>query len=387
MLGRLLSAAQTPDDEESVLIHVAHEGKGEGQTGNRFLSYLAMSDSTSAPAPSALAVHTLRAQVVASPAVLRRAALSKLERDIVEVLQKDGRRPFAQIAREVGAAEKTVRNAVARLEETNAIDITAVTFPDLLGYSGAATCGITVGPGFDVRSVARQLGEVDVINYVAATAGSFHIFADVVCRDKQSLLAALDDRVRSIPGVVSIETFLYLNVTYRSFGFTELAPHTSTGKPPIKLTEMDRRIFSELSSNGRASYHAIGKKLGVSESLVRQRVKRATDAGVLSINALVNPASLGADVMAWIGIRSRRAMAMELARTLADWPTASYVAVTAGRFDVFVELACESEPELIEQLQALSALELVETAEPFVYLDLQVKALVLVEGPSFGEPS
>lgn len=322
-------------------------------------------------------MRTLRPQASVAPVVLKRAQLSELERDIVEVLQKDGRRPFAQIARDVGAAEKTVRSAVARLEEAHVIDITAVTFPDLLGYTGAATCGITVGPGHDVRTVARELGEVDVINYVATTAGSFQIFADVVCRDRQALLDTLDERVRSVPGVKTLEPFLYLNVTYRSFGFTELAPRAPGSPPIIKLTEMDRRIFSELSNNGRASYHAIGQKLGVSESLVRQRVKRATDAGVLSINALVNPASLGAEVMAWIGVRSRLARATELATTLAEWPTASYVAVTAGRYDVFVELACRNEAELIEQLEALAALELVESSETFVYLDLQVKALLL----------
>jgi Lrp/AsnC family transcriptional regulator for asnA, asnC and gidA len=98
---------------------------------------------------------------------------------------------------------------------------------------------------------------------------------------------------------------------------------------------------------------------------------------VLSINALVNPASLGAEVMAWVGVRSRLARATKLATTLAEWPTASYVAVTAGRYDVFVELACEHEAELIEQLEALAALEFVESSETFVYLDLQVKALVL----------
>jgi Lrp/AsnC family transcriptional regulator for asnA, asnC and gidA len=321
------------------------------------------------------ALRTLRAHPGPSP-VLQRGSLSKLERDIVEVLQKDGRRPFAQIAREVGAAEKTVRSAVARLEEAHIIDITAVTFPDLLGYTGAATCGITVGPGHDVREVARQLGEVDVINYVAATAGSFQVFADVVCRDRRALLEVLDERVRSIPGVIAVEPFLYLNVTYRSFGFTELSPHAPGAKPAVKLTDMDRRIFSELANDGRASYHAIGRTLGVSESLVRQRVKRATDAGVLSINALVNPASLGAEIMAWIGIRSRGGAAT-LAVTLAGWPCASYVALTAGRYDVFVEFACRDEAEFIQALEDLAATESVDTTETFIYLDLQVKALVL----------
>jgi DNA-binding Lrp family transcriptional regulator len=330
------------------------------------------------PARDALGRSGGRTRIRTSPAILRRVQLSKLERDIVEVLQKDGRRPYAQIAREVNAAEKTVRNAVARLEESHAIEITAVTFPDLLGYTGAATCGIRVAPGYDIRAVAKELGLVDVINYVAVTAGSFDVFADVVCHNKESLLSTLDEKVRSIPGIASVETFLYLNVTYRSFGFTELLSRVSAGKSPIKLTETDRKIFSELSNNGRESYHAIGNRLGVSESLIRQRVKRATDAGVLSINALVNPASLGADVLVWVGLKSSKGRAAKLADTLAAWPTASYVAMTAGRFDVFVELACRNEDELIRELEAISGLDLVEHTEPFVYLDLQVKALILV---------
>jgi len=306
--------------------------------------------------------------------VLRRADLSPTEREIVVQLQRNGRLPFAHIARVMNSSEKTVRSIVTRLEESQVIHITALTFPDLLGFTGAATCAVKLAPGASARQVAHQLGRMDVVNYIAVTLGSVDIWADLVCRDRATLLTVLDEQVRRVEGIQSIEAFLYLNITYRSLGAAELSRPTLQGSP-LSFNETDRKIFAELAHNGRESYHDIAQKLGVSESLVRQRVKRAMDAGVLSINALVNPSSLGGEVMAWVGVRTAHARAPELASALAGWPHAAYIGVTAGRYDLFVEFICHDENELLGQLTALSKHELVEDLEPFVYLDLQVKAI------------
>jgi Lrp/AsnC family transcriptional regulator for asnA, asnC and gidA len=47
---------------------------------------------------------------------------------------------------------------------------------------------------------------------VVLTAGSFDILVEVVCEDDDSLIALLNSKIRSLPGVVSAETFVYLSL-------------------------------------------------------------------------------------------------------------------------------------------------------------------------------
>jgi Lrp/AsnC family transcriptional regulator for asnA, asnC and gidA len=306
--------------------------------------------------------------------VLRRGTLSELELALIGMLQQDGRRSFAAMARELKTSEKSVRSTVERLLSDGVIEITAVTFPDLAGYTGAANCGIRVSAPHSVRDVAAALAEVPSIGYVAVTNGSFDIFIDVVCRDRQALLQLLDESVRPIPGIERIETFLYLALPYREIAVGARLPLGRAPKnPDFKLHEVDRHIIRELAINGRESYQSIGRGLGISEGQVRQRVKRATESGVLSISAIVNPAVLGYEVMTWVALRATDGRASDLARELSELASTSYVIVTAGRYNVFVELLCRDEPELSKELELLGAWDLVESLEPFVYFDLFFK--------------
>jgi DNA-binding Lrp family transcriptional regulator len=321
------------------------------------------------------ATHPLGAARHAPSPFLARADVTALEMQLVAILQQDGRRPFAQIARDVGVSEKTVRSTIHRMQESQIIEITAVTLPDLVGYTGAATCGVRVSPMHTARRVAAQLAALDAVNYLAVTTGSFDMFADVVCPDKAALLSCIDTEIRSIEGVESVEAFLYLTVPYRWMGGGSwLQPQQTGPAPDTALDEMDRRILRELAVNGRESYLAIGKRLGVSEAQVRQRVKRATDAGLVRITALVNPATLGFTEMAWVGLRATNGRALELAQTLSHRTAAWYVVLTAARYDVFLELVCVDRHELRSELEDIRSSALVSALEPFVYLDLHYKS-------------
>jgi Lrp/AsnC family transcriptional regulator for asnA, asnC and gidA len=133
---------------------------------------------------------------------------------IIEALRRDGRRPYGAIAEEVGLSEAAVRRRVQRLRESGVIQIVAVTDPARLGFTRQAMVGIAVDG--DVRRVAAHLAALPEVGHVVMCAGSFDVLAEVVCEDDDHLLALLNDRVRSVPGVRATETFLYLNLATKS---------------------------------------------------------------------------------------------------------------------------------------------------------------------------
>jgi Lrp/AsnC family transcriptional regulator, regulator for asnA, asnC and gidA len=136
-------------------------------------------------------------------------------RAIIEALQRDGRQPYGAIAEAVGLSEAAVRRRVQRLREMGIMQIVAVTDPLQLGFTRQAMVGISVEG--DVRRVAEKLIAMPEVDYVVMCAGSFDILAEIVCEDDERLLHVLNDSVRSIPGVRSTETFLYLTLAKQTY--------------------------------------------------------------------------------------------------------------------------------------------------------------------------
>jgi Lrp/AsnC family transcriptional regulator for asnA, asnC and gidA len=141
--------------------------------------------------------------------------LDSANRAIIEALQKDGRRPYGAIAEEVGLSEAAVRRRVQRLRESGVIQIVAVTDPLQLGFTRQALVGIQAEG--DVRQIAAKVVAIPEVDYVVMCAGSFDLLAEVVCEDDDSLLRLLNDSIRSISGVRSTETFLYLKLAKQTY--------------------------------------------------------------------------------------------------------------------------------------------------------------------------
>src|SRR6266508_1474666 len=80
-------------------------------------------------------------------------------------------------------------------------------------------------------------------------------------------------------------------------------PATTTARPAA-LDTVAKRIIEQLQEDGRRSYAAIGRAVGLSEAAVRQRVQRLLDAGVMQIVAVTDPLQLGFPRQAMIGVRT-----------------------------------------------------------------------------------
>lgn len=140
----------------------------------------------------------------------KQITLDEVSKGIVEQLQKDGRRSYAEIGKAVGLSEAAVRQRVQKLTEAGVMQIVAVTDPMQLGFYRQAMIGLKVTG--DTLKVAEELGRIPAIDYVVLTAGSFDILAEVVCESDEDLIELLNRRIRGIDGVLSTETFVYLKL-------------------------------------------------------------------------------------------------------------------------------------------------------------------------------
>jgi Lrp/AsnC family transcriptional regulator for asnA, asnC and gidA len=106
------------------------------------------------------------------------------------------------------------------------------------------------------------------------------------------------------------------------------------------LDDIDLKIIAALQTDGRRAYSQIAEETGLPASSIRYRVQRLTESGMLQIVGIANPLAIGFDHFALIGIRTAPGTSREVCRALKDLPETSYVIVTAGHYDVIIEVIC-----------------------------------------------
>ncbi len=140
--------------------------------------------------------------------------LDAINRQIIESLQRDGRRSFTMIARDCGISESAVRARVQKLVEAGVMQVVAVTNPLMIGFDVMAMVGIQADS--NLEAIADEVSAWDETTYVVILSGSFDLLVEVVCTDNRHLLEIVQ-QLRQVQGVRSTETFMYLDLHKQTF--------------------------------------------------------------------------------------------------------------------------------------------------------------------------
>jgi len=137
---------------------------------------------------------------------------------------------------------------------------------------------------------------------------------------------------------------------------------------PRRIDALDLRIIEALQANGRESFRGIAARLGVSEATIRARYARLCADDILQVVGVTNPLGLGFE-QALVGVKTAGSP-QPVADEIASWDEADYVVITAGQYDLVVELVAADRRELLELTNRLRAIEDVVSTETFLYLDM-----------------
>ncbi len=137
---------------------------------------------------------------------------------------------------------------------------------------------------------------------------------------------------------------------------------------PRLIDALDQGIIEALQANGRDSFRAIAARLGVSEATVRARYARLCNDDILQVVAVTNPLGLGFE-QALVGLKTTGSP-QPVADAIASWAEADYVVVTAGQYDLVVEVVAADRRGLLDVTNRMRELDGVVSTETFLYLDL-----------------
>ena len=192
--------------------------------------------------------------------------VTETDRAIIRLLQGDARVSYAEISRETGIPESTVRRRMERLQARGVIRFAVVADPARLGYDVQATVGLRI----DLRrldAVAAALAGMREVSFAAVVTGTFDLMAHVVARTQGDLVTFLSEQVAAVDGVRAVETFVMPRIVKPITDW--VLPESS---PEALAAELERGPDAELDGDDEPAHLRR-----------RARLRQATDDGQVAV--------------------------------------------------------------------------------------------------------
>jgi DNA-binding Lrp family transcriptional regulator len=305
------------------------------------------------------------------PASIRRrrgVGLDDVDLQIMELLALNGRVTNRALAAKVGLKEVTVASRIRVLNERGVLGVTAVFDWEKVGYGLDLWVMVEVEGGA-VGQVAADIARLPAVHVVHIVLGSVDLIVHVLTRDRSGAVDFLTKELVTVRGIRRASSNVTLDILKYDISVAQIpvrAPQLVLTSPVVDLDEHDFAIINALIRDGRQSNRQIGRDIGLSDGTVRFRIHRLEDAGMIRIVGQIDP-SLAGHLSAWacIGLQVHAQWLKEVGMKLSSLPEVLLAAITSGRHDLLIVVACANRAELVstilDQVRSLEGVRGIET--------------------------
>ncbi len=145
-----------------------------------------------------------------------RNQLDDTDLQILDIVTKNARIPFKDVAAECGISRAAVHQRVTRMTDMGVIIGSGYNVdPRKIDYRTCSYIGIFLEKGSLYSEAAEQLRSIPEIVECHYITGQYAIFAKIYARDNEHLKTVLSEKIQKITGISSTETFISLEETFK----------------------------------------------------------------------------------------------------------------------------------------------------------------------------
>ena len=137
--------------------------------------------------------------------------LDEVDIKILEVLMKDAKRPYTEVAKKAFVSGGTVHVRMRKLEEAGIVEGTSLNVNYAkLGFDVTAFIGIYLEKSVLYDTVIEKLKDIPEITSIHYTTGNYSIFLRLHCKDTRHLKDILHDKIQRVDGIERTDTMISL---------------------------------------------------------------------------------------------------------------------------------------------------------------------------------
>ena len=166
-----------------------------------------------------------------------------VDREIVSILEADGRSSYSEISRATGIPASTVRSRLSLLMSRGVLRVCAVMTPEFLGPRHMYGFGVRFGPLGDKGAVAT-IQNIDAVSYLSRSLGHWNAIGTLLAESQSDVVSQLD-AIRAVPAVSEVVSWAHLEVVkenyeYSAYKSSVLGPITPGSKAQAHLLKHEK---------------------------------------------------------------------------------------------------------------------------------------------------
>lgn len=136
--------------------------------------------------------------------------LDSLDRNVILLLNRDGRTTNKELSEKLSVSEGTIRNRITRLLQAGELKISGLINPDSYSDKQLIILGINVAASKDLTRIAEAVAELPGIHSVSITTGRYDLMVEVWTDTKFGLINFINGSLTTVDGIVSTESFVIM---------------------------------------------------------------------------------------------------------------------------------------------------------------------------------
>lgn len=296
---------------------------------------------------------------------------------ILEELLKDGRKSFAEIAKDCGMSKDVIAKRYKQMRNKGIIvGATIQNSYACCGCDNMASVAINTQPHTADR-VLQQLLKLPQVFDVYRVGLSPSLTAWVTLKSLEEL-DQIKQSIKKLPFVTEVDTRIWTGIrntpeNLSSLRNQETAPKTDktnaktknyNGKKSCTMDETDFRIVDKLAANGRMAFRKIAEELKISTDTVARRYKKLKQNGDLRVVIQINPAKIGYYAVALFSVAlvSQEELS-DTVEAIAKIPDVNFILKTSGSFDFKISMLIKDLKQLVDIQEEIAAMPEVTNVE------------------------
>jgi Lrp/AsnC family transcriptional regulator, regulator for asnA, asnC and gidA len=135
--------------------------------------------------------------------------LDEFDKKILQELEKDGRKPFSEIAKKINISNTMVHQRVNRLKENGVLKKMALELDERkMGYEWSAFTGLVLKEDSDSKAIIEELKNIPEVTECYYITGKYALYIRIVAKNSDHMRQVLYEKIDLIPGVLKTESLI-----------------------------------------------------------------------------------------------------------------------------------------------------------------------------------